>query len=145
MAGQTALDIGDSAPQKMSFLDTLKFNQDGLIPAIIQEQSTGRVLMMAWMNKESIQRTLDLGKTVFWSRSRQKYWVKGETSGHVQEVKDVSFDCDGDTLLIQVEQTGAACHEGYKSCFFRSFREKGGAVSITETQLVQPEKIYGTK
>lgn len=129
----------------MSFLDQLKFNSDGLIPAIIQEQSTGRVLMMAWMNKESIQRTLDLGKTVFWSRSRQKYWVKGETSGHVQHVKDVSFDCDGDTLLIQVEQTGAACHEGYKSCFFRSFREKGASAEITEPQLVQPEKVYGSK
>jgi phosphoribosyl-AMP cyclohydrolase len=129
----------------MSFLDQLKFNSDGLIPAIIQEQSTGRVLMMAWMNKESIQRTLDLGKTVFWSRSRQKYWVKGETSGHVQHVKDVSFDCDGDTLLIQVEQTGAACHEGYKSCFFRSFRENGAKVDVTEPQLVQPEKVYGPK
>jgi phosphoribosyl-AMP cyclohydrolase len=129
----------------MSFLDQLKFNSDGLIPAIIQEQSTGRVLMMAWMNKESIQRTLDLGITVLWSRSRQKYWVKGETSGHVQHVKDVSFDCDGDTLLIQVEQTGAACHEGYKSCFFRSFREKGTKADVTEPQLVQPEKVYGAK
>ncbi|MGZ8900374.1 MAG: phosphoribosyl-AMP cyclohydrolase, partial [Limisphaerales bacterium] len=81
----------------MSFLDKLKFNADGLIPAIIQEQSTGRVLMMAWMNKESIQRSIDQGKTVFWSRSRQKFWVKGESSGHVQLVKDVAFDCDGDT------------------------------------------------
>jgi phosphoribosyl-AMP cyclohydrolase len=129
----------------MSLLDKLKFNADGLIPTIIQEQSTGRVLMMAWMNKESIQRTLDLGRTVFWSRSRQQYWVKGETSGHVQLVKDVAFDCDGDTLLIQVEQTGAACHEGYKSCFFRSFREKGAEVAVTEPQLVQPEKVYGQK
>jgi phosphoribosyl-AMP cyclohydrolase len=127
----------------MSALDNLKFNHDGLIPAIIQEQSTGRVLMMAWMNREAIQRTLDLGKTVFWSRSRQKYWIKGETSGHVQVVKDVSFDCDGDTLLIQVEQTGAACHEGYKSCFFRSIRENGGASTITEAQLVKPESVYG--
>lgn len=125
----------------MSFLDNLKFNGDGLIPAIIQEQSTGRVLMMAWMNKESIQRTLELGKTVFWSRSRQQYWVKGETSGHVQRVKDVAFDCDGDTLLIQVEQTGAACHEGYKSCFFRSLREHGLSLEVTEPRLIEPEKI----
>src|SRR6478609_2491938 len=109
----------------MSFFDNLKFNADGLIPAIIQEQSTGRVLMMAWMNRESIRRSVDEGKTVFWSRSRQKYWVKGETSGHVQVIKDLAFDCDGDTLLIQVEQTGAACHEGYKSCFFRSIENKG--------------------
>jgi phosphoribosyl-AMP cyclohydrolase len=129
----------------MSLLEKLKFNSDGLIPAIIQEQSSGRVLMMAWMNKEAVQRTLDLGQTVFWSRSRQKYWIKGETSGHVQVVKDVAFDCDGDTLLIQVEQTGAACHEGYKSCFFRSFRDKGADMEVTESRLVEPEKVYGSK
>ncbi|HEV8542829.1 MAG TPA: phosphoribosyl-AMP cyclohydrolase [Verrucomicrobiae bacterium] len=127
----------------MSFFEKLKFNSDGLIPAIIQEQSTGRVLMMAWMNRESIQKTIDQGKTVFWSRSRQKYWVKGESSGHAQSVKDIAFDCDGDTLLIQVEQTGAACHEGYKSCFFRSIREKGDSFQTTEPQLVKPEEIYG--
>jgi phosphoribosyl-AMP cyclohydrolase len=120
--------------------DQLKFNADGLIPAIVQEASTGRVLMMAWMNKESLQKTIELGKTVFWSRSRQKYWLKGETSGHVQIVKDIAFDCDGDTLLIQVEQTGAACHEGYKSCFFRGIREAGGAFEITEPRLVPPGK-----
>ena len=127
----------------MSFLEKLKFNADGLIPAIIQEHSSGRVLMMAWMNKEAIQRSIELGKTVFWSRSRQKYWIKGETSGHVQVIKDVAFDCDGDTLLIQVEQTGAACHEGYKSCFYTSVREGGKAVAVTEPQLVRPDDIYG--
>ncbi len=129
----------------MSFFDKLKFNSDGLIPAIIQEQSTGRVLMMAWMNKEAVQKTIELGKTVFWSRSRQKYWVKGETSGHVQVVKDLAFDCDGDTLLIQVEQTGAACHEGYKSCFFRSIQGQGASFAVTEPQLVKPEQVYGSK
>jgi phosphoribosyl-AMP cyclohydrolase len=129
----------------MTFLDKLKFSGDGLIPAIIQEQSTGRVLMMAWMNKEAVKRTVEEGKTVFWSRSRQKYWVKGETSGHVQAVKDVAFDCDGDTLLIQVEQTGAACHEGYKSCFFRSIEHKGNSVSIKEPQLIKPEQVYENK
>lgn len=129
----------------MSFLDNLKFNADGLIPAIIQEQATGRVLMMAWMNRESIQRSLDQGKTVFWSRSRQKYWVKGESSGHVQAIRNIAFDCDGDTLLIQVEQTGAACHEGYKSCFFRSIKEQGSSFDITEPQLIKPEEIYGKK
>src|SRR5437879_12951245 len=87
----------------MSFYDQLKFNADGLIPAIIQEQTTGRVLMMAWMNRASLEMTLETGKTHFWSRSRQKFWMKGETSGHVQQVKDIAFDCDGDTLLIQVE------------------------------------------
>ena len=129
----------------MSFYEKLKFNGDGLIPAIIQEQSTGRVLMMAWMNKEALEKTIELGKTVFWSRSRQKYWVKGETSGHVQVVKDVAFDCDGDTLLIQVEQKGAACHEGYKSCFFRSVREGGKTFADTEKRLVDPDAVYGPK
>jgi phosphoribosyl-AMP cyclohydrolase len=129
----------------MSLLEQLKFNTDGLIPAIIQEQSTGRVLMMAWMNKEALQRTINEGKTVFWSRSRQKYWVKGESSGHVQEVKDVSYDCDGDTVLIQVEQTGAACHEGYKSCFFRSIRDQGASAEVIEPRLVNPEEVYGKK
>jgi phosphoribosyl-AMP cyclohydrolase len=129
----------------MTFLEKLKFNADGLIPAIIQEQSTGRVLMMAWMNAESIKRSVELGKTVFWSRSRQKYWIKGESSGHVQIIKDVAFDCDGDTLLIQVEQTGAACHEGYKSCFFRSVHEQGNSIATTEPQLIKPEQVYGKK
>jgi len=129
----------------MSFLEQLKFNSDGLIPAIIQEQSTGRVLMMAWMNKESIRRSIEEGKTVFWSRSRQKYWVKGESSGHVQIIKDVAFDCDGDTLLFQVEQTGAACHEGYKSCLFHSAREKRAAFETTEPRVIEPEAVYGKK
>ena len=129
----------------MSFFDKLKFTEDGLIPAIIQEASTGRVLMMAWMNRASIEKTLATGKTHFWSRSRQKFWMKGETSGHTQQVKDVAFDCDGDTLLIQVEQIGAACHEGYQSCFFRSVEADGGSFNVTEAQLETPEEIYGKK
>ncbi len=128
----------------MSFLDHLKFNADGLIPAIVQDQSNGRVLMMAWMNRSSLEKTLETGLTHFWSRSRQKYWMKGESSGHVQRVRDVAFDCDGDTLLIQVEQVGAACHEGYRSCFFRSVRE-AGTVEVVESQLETPEQIYGKK
>jgi phosphoribosyl-AMP cyclohydrolase len=119
----------------MSLYDQLKFNSDGLIPAIIQEESTGRVLMMAWMNRASLEKTFQSGKTHFWSRSRQKFWMKGETSGHVQTVKDVAVDCDGDTLLIQVEQVGAACHENYKSCFFRSAGTNGGGINITEAKL----------
>ena len=129
----------------MGLFDQLKFNRDGLIPAIIQEQRTGRVLMMAWMNRASIEKTVETGKTWFWSRSRQKYWMKGESSGHVQVVKDVAFDCDGDTLLIQVEQTGAACHEGYHSCFFRSVALGGAEVRVTEPRLVDPEQAYGKK
>ena len=129
----------------MSFYDQLKFNAEGLIPAIVQEQSTGRVLMMAWMNRASLEKTLATGKTHFWSRSRQKFWMKGEESGHTQTVKDLAFDCDGDTLLIQVEQNGPACHEGYKSCFFRSIEGKGETFKTTEAQLLTPEQIYGKK
>ena len=129
----------------MSFFDKLKFSSDGLIPAIIQEQSTGRVLMMAWMNRASLESTIATGKTHFWSRSRQKFWMKGESSGHVQVVKDVAFDCDGDSLLIQVEQTGAACHEGFKSCFFRSIEGDGAKWRETEPRLETPEQIYGSK
>ena len=129
----------------MSFYDKLKFTEDGLIAAIIQEAGTGRVLMMAWMNRASLESTLATGKTHFWSRSRQQFWMKGESSGHIQQVKDVAFDCDGDTLLIQVEQIGAACHEGYQSCFFRSVGEDGAGFKTTEPQLETPEQIYGKK
>jgi len=127
----------------MSFIDNLKFNEQGLIPAIIQEEGTGRVLMMAWMNADSIRDTIEKGKTHFWSRSRQKYWMKGESSGNTQQVKDVAYDCDADTLLIQVEQIGAACHEGYKSCFCTSVKE--GESEITEERLIDPEEMYGKK
>jgi phosphoribosyl-AMP cyclohydrolase len=127
----------------MSFIDGLKFNDDGLIPAIIQEEGTGRVLMMAWMNADSIRDTIETGKTHFWSRSRQKYWMKGESSGNTQQVKDVAYDCDWDTLLIQVEQIGAACHEGYRSCFFRSVKDGEG--EVTEERLMDPEELYGKK
>ena len=129
----------------MTFYDKLKFTADGLVPAIIQEHSTGRVLMMAWMNRASLETTIATGKTHFWSRSRQKFWMKGESSGHVQVVKDIAFDCDGDTLLIQVEQTGAACHEGFKSCFFRSVEGDGAQWKETEPRLETPEQIYGKK
>jgi phosphoribosyl-AMP cyclohydrolase len=129
----------------MSFYDKLKFNEDGLVPAIIQEAGTGRVLMMAWMNRASIESTIKTGKTHFWSRSRKKYWMKGEESGHTQTVRDLAFDCDGDTLLIQVEQVGAACHEGFKSCFFRSVEKDGENFRTTEAQLQRPEDIYKKK
>jgi phosphoribosyl-AMP cyclohydrolase len=127
----------------MKILDELKYDANGLIPAIVQEQSTGRVVMVAWMNKESLKRTLEIGETVFWSRSRKEFWHKGGTSGHTQKVKDVAFDCDKDALLIQVEQSGAACHEGYHSCFYRSIVD--GEVKVTEQRLVDPEKVYGKK
>jgi phosphoribosyl-AMP cyclohydrolase len=129
----------------MSFYNKLKYTEDGLIPAIIQEAGTNRVLMMAWMNRASLESTIKTGKTHFWSRSRKKFWMKGEESGHTQTVKDIAFDCDGDTLLIQVEQVGAACHEGFKSCFFRSVEDDGASFKITEAQLQKPEDIYKKK
>ncbi len=129
----------------MDIFEKLKFDGNGLIPAIIQEQKSGRVLMMAYMNRASLEKTIATGKTHFWSRSRQKFWMKGESSGHTQAVKDIAFDCDGDTLLLQVEQIGAACHEGYKSCFFRSLDKDGASFKITEPQLQRPEEIYGKK
>ena len=125
----------------MNFFEKLKFNDDGLIPAIIQEEETGRVLMMAWMNESSLKTTIEMGKTHFWSRSRQKYWMKGESSGHTQEVKNIAFDCDGDTLLIQVSQVEAACHEGYQSCFFRTINDAGD-FDVSENRLVNPNEIY---
>ncbi len=98
----------------------ISFNADGLVPAIVQEQGTGEVLMMAWMNEASLQKTLETGRTWFWSRSRQEYWCKGATSGDRQWVREARYDCDGDTLLFVVEQEGkGACHTGEHSCFYR--------------------------
>ncbi len=104
-------------------LNKLKFNDQGLIPAVIQDAKTKDVLMLAYMNLESIRRTLKIGKTCFWSRSRKEYWVKGMTSGHFQFVKGIFYDCDCDTLLIQVRQIGAACHTGKYSCFYRKVKK----------------------
>lgn len=109
--------------KKVSFkLGSLKFDKNGLIPAIIQDYKQKDVLMLAYMNKESLRRTLKLGKTCFWSRSRKEYWVKGLTSGHFQFVKSVAYDCDLDALLIRVRQVGPACHTGNRCCFFRKIR-----------------------
>ena len=106
----------------MSFIDNLKFNEQGRIPAIIQEEGTGRVLMMAWMNEESLRETLSTGRTWVWSRSRQEYWCKGETSGDRQFVQEAFYDCDHDTLLFLVIQEGkGACHTGEFTCFFTPF------------------------
>lgn len=103
-------------------LKNLKFNKQGLIPAIIQDYKTGEVLMLAYMNKESLKRTLKLGKTCFWSRSRKEYWIKGLTSGYYQYVKSIAYDCDEDALVIKVRQIGVACHTGNRSCFYRKIK-----------------------
>jgi len=105
--------------QNLLWIDRLKFNENGLIPAIAQDDRDGAVLMMAWMNKESIQRTIETGEAHYWSRSRSELWHKGATSGHIQNVKQFFYDCDSDTILIKIEQVGdIACHTGVRSCFF---------------------------
>lgn len=103
----------------MGLLDEVKFDEKGLVTAIAQDAVSGQVLMIAYMNRDSLRETLDTGKMVYWSRSRQKRWLKGETSGHFQYVKNVFIDCDGDALLFSIGQTGAACHTGNYTCFFR--------------------------
>jgi len=122
------------------FVASVKFDADGLVPAIAQQHDSGEVLMMAWMNANSIKETLETGRVCYWSRSRQSLWRKGESSGQVQVLKDVQIDCDGDTLLLQVDQTGVACHTGRRSCFFRAVRD-GTLITIAE-QLVDPANLY---
>jgi phosphoribosyl-AMP cyclohydrolase len=124
-------------------LPKLKLTADGLIPAIVQDARSHRVLMMAWMNEASLKATLETGLMNYWSRSRQKFWIKGETSGHTQKVIRWSMDCDADTLLFEVEQTGGACHTGYESCFYQTFDPSGTALPITEAKVFDPEKTYG--
>jgi phosphoribosyl-AMP cyclohydrolase len=109
-------------PHTAAELDAISYNADGLVGAIVQDAGDGAVLMFAWMNAESLAKTLDTGRTWFWSRSRQEYWCKGETSGDRQYVRSVRYDCDGDCLLVTVDQEGAgACHTGNRTCFYRAF------------------------
>jgi phosphoribosyl-ATP pyrophosphohydrolase/phosphoribosyl-AMP cyclohydrolase len=122
-------------------LEKLKFDSNGLIPAIVQDHKTGEVLMMAWMNQEALARTVATGKTHFFSRSRNKQWLKGESSGHVQHVKSIRTDCDQDVLLIAVEQVGAACHDGYYSCFYREHHD-GGDWKIVGKKVFDPKAVY---
>ena len=124
-------------------LPTLKYNSDGLVPAIVQDAKTKRVLMLAWMNETALKATLDSGFMNYWSRSRQKYWLKGETSGNTQRVVRWCVDCDKDTLLFEVEQAGGACHTGYESCFFQELDSHGLPKPIEETPLFDAAMIYG--
>ena len=126
-------------------LPPLKFNADGLIPAIVQDTHSKRVLMMAWMNAASLEATLKTGLMNYWSRSRQKFWIKGETSGHTQKVLRWAVDCDADTLLFEVEQSGGACHTGFESCFFQAFTPDGTPLETTEQKLFDPEITYSNK
>lgn len=123
------------------WLGSVAWDADGLIPAVVQEHDTGTLLMVAWMNREALQRTAAEGRAVFWSRSRGRLWVKGETSGHVQRVREIRLDCDGDVILLSVEQAGGiACHTGRHSCFYRRL-DQGQWVEV-EPVLKPPEEIY---
>ncbi len=121
-------------------LQSLPFNQDGLLPAIAQQYDSGEVLMMAWMNRESLAETLERGRVCYWSRSRQKLWRKGESSGQVQILKELLLDCDGDTILLQVDQTGPACHSGRRSCFYNAIR--GDRLEVISEPLIDPKELY---
>ena len=129
----------------MHGLDDLKYDANGLIPAIVQDADTGEVLMMAYMNKTSLAESIRTGKTHFWSRSRQKYWMKGESSGHTQEIREIFVDCDADTLLIKAKQNGAACHMGYRNCFFRKHDAGTSEWSVCAERLFDPDAVYGKK
>jgi phosphoribosyl-AMP cyclohydrolase len=122
-------------------LRAICFDANGLVPAIAQQHDTGEVLMMAWMNAESVRETLTTGQVCYFSRSRGKLWRKGETSGQIQQLKELRVDCDGDTLLLLVQQDGVACHTGRRNCFFRAARD-GGLVEIAAPE-VSPEALYG--
>ena len=125
-----------------AWLDEIKWTEDGLVPVIAQEAESGRVLMFAWMNRESLAMTVDKGEAVYFSRSRGKLWHKGEESGHTQKVRDIRVDCDNDVLLISIEQVGGiACHTGRHSCFFRQLKD--GAWLETDAVLKDPKAIYG--
>ena len=124
-------------------LNGLKYDESGLIPAVVQDWQNGEVLMVGYMNRESVERTIARGRVTFWSRSRQKFWVKGETSGNYQNLKEIYVDCDQDCLLVKVEQVGPACHEGFRSCFFRRIAEDG--LEVVAERIIAPEEIYGQR
>ena len=132
--------IGDSVSWSQ-VLDDLPFNEQGLIPAIAQQYDSGEVLMMAWMNRTAIEETLSTNRVCYYSRSRQQLWRKGETSGQIQLLKEMRLDCDGDTILLSVDQTGPACHTGRKSCFYNVVRDD--QVIVDADPLIDPQDLYG--
>jgi phosphoribosyl-AMP cyclohydrolase len=125
-----------------SLPDRLKLDENGLIPAIAQQHDTGEVLMLAWMNRAAVEETLATGRVCYWSRSRQKLWRKGETSGQTQRLVELRYDCDADTLLLLVDQVGVACHTGHRTCFYTAWRD-GHAVETAAT-IIDPDTLYGS-
>jgi phosphoribosyl-AMP cyclohydrolase len=139
---QPATEAPDADAKRIAAaLAAIRLNVDGLVPAIAQQHDTGEVLMMAWMNRAAVERTLATGEVHYWSRSRAALWHKGERSGQVQRLVDFRIDCDGDTLLLLVDQTGVACHTGRRNCFFRAIRDSG-IESISDVE-VEPATLYG--
>ncbi len=136
-----ATDPAALAGPTAAILAEIRFDAAGLVPAIAQQHDTGEVLMLAWMNREAVTETLATGRVCYFSRSRKGLWRKGETSGQVQCLRELRVDCDGDTLLLLVEQTGVACHTGRRSCFFRAVRD--GALVEIAAPLVSPDELYG--
>ncbi len=132
--------VGEGLPLE-EVLEALPWNADGLLPAIAQQYDSGEVLMLAWMNRQALEETLATGRVCYFSRSRQQLWRKGESSGQVQRLKELRFDCDGDTILLQVDQTGPACHTGRRGCFFS--KVEGDLVVVTDEVLIDPETLYG--
>ena len=125
-----------------ALLQDIKWNEDGLVPAIAQDWQSGEVLMLAWMNSDALALTLNEGRAIYWSRSRQALWRKGEDSGHVQQLKELRIDCDADTVLMKVEQVGGiACHTGRRNCFFQRYED--GRWAVTDEVIKSPEDIYG--
>jgi phosphoribosyl-AMP cyclohydrolase len=127
----------------MTEIELLKYDEAGLIPAVVQDAASGDVLMVGYMNREAVQQTLLTGRVTYWSRSRQKFWVKGETSGNSQELVSMHVDCDKDCLLIRAAQTGPACHEGYRSCFFRRVSTDGSRLETIAMREQHPDAMYG--
>lgn len=133
----------DTLPATTTLLDAVRFNAEGLLPAIAQQYDTKEVLMMAWMTREALEETLSTHRVCYYSRSRKKLWRKGESSGQQQHLKSAALDCDGDTLLLQVDQTGPACHTGRRSCFYLSLTSDDA--TINSEPLIHPDELYGNR
>lgn len=132
--------MGDTQRETTDKLD-IKFDDKGLVPAIVQDIDTGEILMMAWMNEAALKQTLEVKKATFYSRSRDKMWIKGESSGHVQEVVEARVDCDQDLVLLKCKSHGPCCHVGYNSCFYRK-ADADGTLTVVEEKVFDPEKVY---
>ena len=127
---------------EQAVVEKVKYDAQGLVTVIAQDAESGEVLMVAYMNQEALRRTLETRQATYWSRSRQEFWVKGASSGHLQHVEEVRLDCDQDCVLLKVRQEGAACHAGYRSCFYRAVSEDGSALETVEERIFDPDEVY---